>query len=116
MKQVAVTRMVGLGLTLTLLAHGGAAAQDSARPARGGEQLPDTFASALGTLLYTPLKGVLCLTGGIGSGFAFLSSGRTAARAVADAACKGKWILTSGALQGTKPFEFVGEIDQTPGR
>ena len=116
MQPVAMTRIAGLGLVLTLLSHGGAAGQESTPTARRGGQVPYTVASALGTVLYTPLKGVLCLTGGIGSGFAFLSSGPTAAKAVADASCKGKWILTPAVLQGARPFEFIGPIDQTPGR
>jgi hypothetical protein len=116
MEQVAMTRIAGLGLALTLLGHGGATGEEPAATAGRGGQAPYTIASALGTVLYTPLKGVLCLTGGIGSGFAFLSSGPTAAKAVASASCKGKWILTPAVLQGTQPFEFVGEIDQTPGR
>jgi len=115
MEQVAVTRIVVLALALIPLGHSATAAAEGAPVESGREQLY-TAASAVGTVLYTPLKGVLCLTGGIASGFAFLSSGPTAAKAVASASCKGKWILTPGVLQGTEPYGFVGEIDQTPGR
>lgn len=113
MKSVAVTRNVGLACSLTLLAWSGAAGAESAP---GGERTPYVITSALGSVLYTPLKGLLCLTGGMGSGFTFLSSGPTAAKAVASASCKGEWVLTPGVVRGTEPFGFVGEIDQTPGR
>lgn len=116
MVQVATTRTAGLALALMLLSYGGVAAEEPARARPRGGQVPYSVAAGLGTVLYTPLKGVLCFTGGIGSGFAFLSSGTTAAKAVAEASCKGKWVLTPGVVRGTEPFEFVGEIDQTPGR
>jgi hypothetical protein len=115
MEQVAMTRIVALALALIPLGHGAAAGAEEV-PAESGRGQLYTAGSAVGTVLYTPLKGVLCLTGGIASGFAFLSGGATAAKAVASASCKGKWILTPGVLRGTEPFEFVGEVDQTPGR
>jgi hypothetical protein len=115
MQQVAMTRIIALALTLIPLGPGAAVGADEV-PAESGRERVYTVGSAVGTMLYTPLKGVLCFTGGIASGFAFLSSGGTAAKAVASASCKGKWILTPGVLRGTQPFEFVGEIDQTPNR
>ena len=114
MQQVAMTRIVALALALKPLGHSAAAAEGV--PSESRPEQVYTAGSAVGSVLYTPLKGVLCLTGGIASGFAFLSSGATAAKAVANASCKGKWILTPAVLHGTQPFEFVGEINQTPGR
>ena len=115
MKRVTVTRIVALALALISLGYGAVAGAEEVPPESGNDQLY-VAASAVGSVLYTPLKGVLCLTGGVASGFAFLSGGPTAAKAVASASCKGKWILTPGVLRGTEPFGFVGEIDQTPGR
>jgi hypothetical protein len=115
MQEVSKTRIVAVvALTLIPLVHGAAAAEGP--PAESRHEQVYTVGSAVGTVLYTPLKGVLCFTGSIASGFAFLSSGATAAKAVASASCKGKWILTPGVLRGTEPYQFVGEIDQTPGR
>jgi hypothetical protein len=117
MVQRSVTRLVGgaLALTLTLFGSGAVSAEEPAAPPDDGNRMPYTIAAAAGTVLYTPLKGALCFAGGIASGFAFLNAGPRAMRAVASAACKGKWLLTPGVLQGTDEFGFVGEIDQTPG-
>ena len=115
MGQVAMTRIGALALALMLLGHSAAAGAEAVPSESEHEELY-TAGSVVGTVLYTPVKGLLCVTGGITSGFTFLSSGATAAKAVANASCKGKWILTPGVLRGTEPFEFVGEIDQTPGR
>ena len=116
MKQVAMTRIAGALLVLTGLGLGEAGGAEPTSPERRAERGSHTFSSVAGTLLYTPLKAGLCLTGGIASGFVFLSSGGSAARAVADASCKGSWILTRQALRGTEPVNFVGEIDVTPER
>jgi hypothetical protein len=103
-------------LGLAVLSPGGATWAESMSPERSAGPGSHAAGSIAGTLLYTPLKAGLCLTGGIASGFAFLSSGSSAARAVADASCKGRWILTRNALKGTEPLGFVGEIDVTPER
>jgi hypothetical protein len=72
-------------------------------------------AAGAATVLYTPLKAGLCVVGGAASGFAFLSSGPTAARAVANRSCKGTWILTGEQLEGKKPIDFVYDSIRLPG-
>ena len=68
------------------------------------------FGSVLGTVLYTPLKGLLCVVGGTASGFAFLSSGAEAARTMAVASCKGTWVITPDVLRGKEPLNVVAEV------
>jgi hypothetical protein len=64
--------------------------------------------SALGTLIYAPLKATFCLLGGIGSGFTAIASPPTAGK-VAMAACGGAWIVTPNVVRGREPVKFVGD-------
>jgi len=61
-------------------------------------------------VLYTPLKGLLCVIGGgAGGAAAFLSSGAQAARTVVNASCKGTGLITPEILTGERPLELVRE-------
>ena len=69
--------------------------------------------SALGTLVYAPLKATFCIFGGIGSGFTAIASPRTAGK-VAMATCGGSWIVTPSVVRGRETLKFVG--DTSPNR
>jgi hypothetical protein len=69
--------------------------------------------SALGTLIYAPLKATFCILGGIGSGFTAIASPPTAGR-VAMATCGGAWIVTPNVVRGRETLKFVG--DTSPNR
>ena len=107
-------RIVVLLLVLTLLGPGGAAWAQSAPRGSGVKRASYNVGSVLATLLYTPLKAGLCLVGGASSGFAFLSGGAEAQRAVASASCKGTWVITPNVLRSKAPLDFVGEIPEIP--
>jgi hypothetical protein len=100
--------VVAVLLALSVLAPaGGLAAEDGAQPKKG-DTVAMEAASVATTILYTPLKGLLCFVGGgFGGAGAFLSSGERAARTVVNASCKGTWIITPEILKGEKPLELV---------
>ena len=107
-------RIVVLLLVLTLLGPGEAAWAQSAPRGSGVKRASYNVGSVLATLLYTPLKAGLCLVGGASSGFAFLSGGAEAQRAVASASCKGTWVITPKVLRGKEPLDVIGEIPEIP--
>ncbi len=107
-------RIVVLLLVLTLLGPGGAAWAQSAPRASGVKQASYNVGSVLATLVYTPLKAGLCLVGGASSGFAFLSGGAEAQRAVASASCKGTWVITPNVLRSRERLDVIGEIPGIP--
>lgn len=102
-------QIVALLLAATLLGQSEAAWAESASQQRGLRQVSYGAGSILGTLVYTPLKALLCVIGGTASGLVFVSSGAEAARAVAGASCKGTWVITPDVLKGKKPLDFVNE-------
>ena len=69
--------------------------------------------SALGTVVYAPLKATFCILGGLGSAVTFPASQRTAGK-IATASCGGTWVITPDVLQGHEKFRPVGE--STPER
>ncbi len=102
--------VVALLLVLTLLGQSGVAWAQAASPERGTQTVLYGAGSVLGTVVYTPLKGLLCVMGGAASGLQFLVSGARATRAVATASCAGTWVITPDVLKGKQPLTFVAEI------
>lgn len=106
-------RIVAPLLVLTLLAQSGAAwAQSAPPPESGFEKASYNVGSGLATVLYTPLKGLLCFAGGATSLLVWVSSGAQAQKAVAEAACKGSWMVTPDVLKGKEPLDVVHDITQ----
>ena len=102
--------IVALLLTLALAGQSGNAWAEPASHESRTEQAAYGAGSAVGTLLYTPLKAGFCVLGGIASVFAFVfAGGPEATRVVASASCKGTWVLTPDALKGNEPINFVGD-------
>lgn len=66
--------------------------------------------SVIGTVVYTPLKALLCAMGLGTTPLLFLESGPKAASTVGDAACNGTWVITPDVLKGRKPLDVVNEI------
>ena len=64
--------------------------------------------SALGTVVYAPLKATFCILGGLGSAVTFPASQRTAGK-IATASCGGTWVITPDVLRGQEKFQPVGE-------
>lgn len=76
-------------------------------------EIGSSAGSALGTLVYAPVKATFCILGGIGSGFTAIASPPTAGK-VAMASCGGSWIVTPNVIRGREPLKFVG--DTAPNR
>jgi len=74
-------------------------------------QVGSAAGSALGTMIYAPVKAAFCILGGIGSGFTAIVSPPTAGR-VAMATCGGSWTVTPEMMRGRESPKFVG--DTTP--
>lgn len=72
-------------------------------------RVDELVGSALGTLVYTPLKAGLCVMAGLASVFAFVFNGPEATSTVANASCKGTWVITPDVLKGKEPLNFVGD-------
>ncbi len=64
--------------------------------------------SALGTLVYAPLKATFCILGGIGSGLTAIASPPTAGK-IAMATCGGSWIVTPNVIRGRESLKFLGD-------
>jgi len=72
------------------------------------EQVVQGAGSALGTLVYSPLKASFCILGGVASAFTAIASPSTAGKVVG-ASCGGTWMITPDVLKGREPVKFVGE-------
>ena len=103
-------RMAALSLVLALA---GSSAPSWASSESTAVEVGSSAGSALGTLIYAPLKATFCILGGIGSGFTAIASPPTAGK-VAMAACGGSWIVTPNVVRGRESLKFVG--DTSPDR
>jgi hypothetical protein len=101
-------QLIALLIALTVLGHSVAA--ESASDESSAKRVGLAVASGLGTVVYTPLKGLLCLMGGTSAALAFLSSGPGPTRAVATEACGGTWVLTPAILEGKESLDVIGEL------
>jgi hypothetical protein len=71
-------------------------------------QVGSAAGSALGTMIYAPVKATFCILGGIGSGLTAIVSPPTAGR-VAMATCGGSWTVTPEMMRGRESPKFVGD-------
>jgi hypothetical protein len=114
--------IVPVSFALALLSASGVAEAQSEVTSTPRRESGSWRAAAVGaTALYMPLKAGLCLFGGASSPFAFLSAavggkaaGEEALGTVAEASCKGTWVITPGALRGREPIDFVGQSIRFP--
>ena len=103
-------RTVMLLVAMTMV---GSSAPSWAGSASTAAEVGSSAGSALGTLVYAPLKATFCILGGIGSGFTAIASPPTAGK-VAMASCGGSWIVTPNVIRGRESLKFVG--DTSPNR
>src|SRR5207247_5711369 len=75
-----------------------------------GQQVAYGAGSALGTLVYAPVKASFCILGAIGSGFTYIADSKTAGK-VARASCGGTWVITPNAVAGKESVHFVGNTE-----
>lgn len=105
--------LLALGLGVALV---GQSAVSWAAPS-GQDSTPEQVAygagSALGTLIYSPVKGGFCLLGAIAGGFAFPFGGAGTAGKIVGAACRGTWVITPEVLKGHEHVEFIGPMPDT---
>ena len=100
-------------LVLLVLALVGPSAPSWASSESTAVEVGSSAGSALGTLIYAPLKATFCILGGIGSGFTAIASPPAAGK-VAMATCGGSWIVTPNVIRGRESLKFVG--DTSPNR
>jgi hypothetical protein len=98
-------RSVMLILTLSLV---GSSAPSWASSSSTAVEIGSSAGSALGTLMYAPLKATFCILGGIGSGVTAIASPSTAGK-VAMATCGGSWIVTPNVIRGHESLKFLGD-------
>ena len=104
----AMKRRVSLILAVVLLAHTGLAWAGSQSSGSTPEQVAYGAGSALGTIVYSPVKASFCILGGVAGAFTALASPPTAAKVVGGA-CRGTWIITPDVLKGKDRVNFVAD-------
>lgn len=100
-------RRVAILLVLALLAPAAAWAGGDSNGSTP-EQVAYGAGSALGTLVYSPVKAGFCLLGGVASAFTALASPPTAAKMVGGT-CRGTWIITPDVLKRKERVKFVAD-------
>jgi hypothetical protein len=100
-------RRLAIALVLALVAPSGAAWAGGEPAGSTPEQVAYGAGSALGTIVYSPVKASFCIVGGVASAFTALVSPPTASKVVGGA-CRGTWIITPGVLKGKEQVKFVG--------
>jgi hypothetical protein len=103
--------IIAVLLALALAGHAGTVwAEGEATPQpKSATQIALEAGSIVGTMVYTPLKGALCLIGLGTTPLLYVSSGPKAARTVANATCNGTWVITPEVLRGETPLTVVKE-------
>jgi hypothetical protein len=104
----AMRRRVSLVLAVVLLAHTGLAWAGSQSSGSTPEQVAYGAGSALGTIVYSPVKASFCILGGVAGAFTALASPPTASKVVGGT-CRGTWIITPGVLKGEDRVKFVDD-------
>jgi len=101
-------QVVSMAVLLALL-NQTAPALAAARPEDGTlEQVGYGVGSVFGTLVYGPLKGVLCIVGALASVPTIVFGGPDMAGRVVGAACRGTWVITPDNVKGKQPIEVIG--------
>ncbi len=101
-------RRLAIALVLTCLAPGAAFAGGGESAGSTPEQVAYGAGSALGTIVYSPVKASFCIVGGVASAFTALASPPTASKVVGGA-CRGTWIITPDVLRGKERVKFVAD-------
>jgi hypothetical protein len=70
--------------------------------------------SVFSTLVYAPVKGAVCILGGVSAGFSLPFAGPDTAGKIAGRACGGTWAITPSVLKGKEPVRFVGGNGSAP--
>jgi len=98
-------RRLAMALVLTCLAPGAALAGGESAGSTP-EQVAYGAGSALGTIVYSPVKASFCIVGGVAGAFTALASPSTASKVVGGA-CRGTWIITPDVLKGKERLRFI---------
>jgi len=100
---------VAILLVLALLGQVGAASAAGDSNGSTPEQVAYGAGSALGTIVYSPVKAGFCILGGVASAFTAIASPPTASKVVGGS-CRGTWIITPDVLKGKERVKFVGDV------
>jgi len=100
---------VAILLVLALLGQIGVASAGGDSNGSTPEQVVYGAGSALGTIVYSPVKAGFCILGGVASAFTAIASPPTASKVVGGS-CRGTWIITPDVLKGKERVKFVGDV------
>jgi hypothetical protein len=100
---------VAVLLALALLAPVGVASAGGDATESTPEQVAYGAGSALGTIVYSPVKAGFCVLGGVASAVTWLASRPTATKVVG-VSCRGTWVITPDVLKGKERVKFVGDV------
>ena len=101
-------RPVAILLVLAVLGPVGVASAAGDTSGSTPEQVAYGAGSALGTLVYAPVKASFCILGGVAGAFTAIASPPTASKVVGGS-CRGTWIVTPDVLKGKERVKFVGQ-------
>ena len=101
-------RRAALALVFALLAPAGTAWAGGESSGSTPEQAAYGAGSALGTIVYSPVKASFCIVGGVAAAVTALASPSTGSRVVSGA-CRGTWIITPDVLKGKERVRFVAD-------
>jgi len=100
-------RRVGVVLVAALLGHASLAAAEDAGGSTS-QQVAYGAGSALGTIVYSPVKAGFCILGGVAGAFAALASPPTGSKVIGNT-CRGTWIITPDVLKGRERVKFLAD-------
>jgi len=100
---------VAILLVLALIGQIGVASGGGDSNGSTPEQVAYGAGSALGTIVFSPVKAGFCILGGVASAFTAIASPPTASKVVGGS-CRGTWIITPDVLKGKERVKFVGDV------
>ena len=100
-------RRVGVVLVAMALGHASVAAAEEPGGSTS-QQVAYGAGSALGTIVYSPVKAGFCILGGVAGAFAALASPPTGSKVIGNT-CRGTWIITPDVLKGRERVKFLAD-------
>lgn len=73
------------------------------------EEVAYTAGSAVGTLVYAPIKGAFCALGAVAGAVVLVAAGPDEAARVTGSTCRGTWLITPEIMRGAAPIDLVGD-------
>ncbi len=103
-------RITACLLALVLLAQAAVVSADSHEQESTLSQVGVGTGSVVSSVVYFPVKGVLCAMGGLGTIYTSLFVGPRATHNLISTACRGTWAISPSVIQGEESVRFMGDV------